>query len=39
MNSVEGEICKSCCGKKEYNQIVCDYCHNNELKLEWMEGE
>ena len=33
-------ICLSCNkNKKLENQIVCDYCHQNELKPEWIEGE
>ncbi len=32
--------CQSCnLRTKQENQIVCDYCHENELKPEWVEGE
>jgi len=32
--------CLSCNERtKAVNQLVCDYCHENELKPEWMEGE
>jgi len=31
-------ICKSCEKRDmDQNQIVCSYCHENELKSEWIE--
>ncbi len=30
--------CKSCNTRiKKENQLVCDYCHEHELKPEWLE--
>jgi len=32
--------CASCETRtKKENELVCDYCHENELKPEWLEGE